>query len=191
MMKRVFVLVVFGLTFVVSGCGSGEKTVYSGDGGTVSTDANGNTTIKNKDGSTVDIRNNGGGFSAKSSDGTEANINQDGTMTGKNAKGEEFSMGSLVSEADLGVPYYPSSTASNRDVRTEEGGKKHFMSIRTTSDSAAKVAAFYKEKVKDPVATEMGKLSSVSGKLEDGREVAVMANEADGKTEVTVSVSEK
>ncbi|MEQ1936532.1 MAG: hypothetical protein ABL962_21995 [Fimbriimonadaceae bacterium] len=192
-MKNIQLLVVLTLALAVIGCGNKGTTVIGKDGETITTDGQGNSTVTDKDGKTVDFKNNGGDFSAKSSDGTEVNVSKDGGMTGQNAKGEKFSMGaSEVTEADLGVPTYPGSTlVPNRDVKADVNGKHTVMSVRSTSDGAAKVSAFYKDIVTSPVTADMGKMATVSGKLADGREIAVMAMEDAGKTEITITVTGK
>jgi hypothetical protein len=53
-----------------------------------------------------------------------------------------------VSEADLGVPFYPGSTdkaAAMSKVDTSEG--TNFVSTRTTTDATDKVVAFYKDAI--------------------------------------------
>ncbi len=115
-------------------------------------------------------------------------------MTMKNEKGEVSSMGvSDVSEIELGLPFYPgSSSIKGRDMKINADGKQTYLSARTTSDSPEKVVEFYKSKVKDPQTTSAAKFGSVIGKLEDGRDVNLMAMlKDDGTTEVQVSVSGK
>lgn len=162
------------------------------DGGTVSTDGNGNTIVTDKDGNKTEVSGQGGNWSAKSSDGTEVNIGEGGTRV-KNAKGEVSTMGiSAVTEAEMGLPYYPGSSAiAGRDIKSNADGKQSLMSVRTSSDKPAKVTAFYKDKIKNPVTADMGDMSSVSGALEDGRQVAILVSASNGNSEITITVTTK
>lgn len=178
--------------FLLAGCGSKDVTVVTGDGGKVTTDGAGNMTVTDKDGNKVDIQKGpDGSWTAKSSKGEEFKSTKDGISV-TNEKGERATMGlSSVSEQDLGLPFYPGSSAlENRDMRVEANGGKTFLSVRTTGDAPSKVLDFYKGKVKDAALTSTDKFGSINGKLEDGRKVMVMAMTQDsGKTEVQVSVS--
>lgn len=178
--------------FVLAGCGSKDVTVVTGDGGKVTTDGAGNMTVTDKDGNKVNVQTSrDGSWSAKSSKGEEFKSTKDGISV-TNEKGETATMGlSSVSEQDLSLPFYPGSSAvENRDMRVQADGGKTFLSVRTTRDAPSKVLDFYKGKVKDAALTSTDKFGSINGKLEDGRNVMVMALTQDsGVTEIQISVS--
>ena len=188
-MKRIDVLVVLSVLIVV-GCSKPQATVYSGEGGKVTTDGQGNTTVIDEKGNKIDMKAGEDGWSTKSSDGSEIKVDSSG-MTAKDAKGGTYSVGSSdVSEAELGLPFYPGSAPlAGRDMKADAGGKKTFVSARSTSDTVDKVVAFYRDKIKEPTSTSTPEMSAVGGKLEDGRQVAVMAIKKEGKVEIQVSVS--
>ena len=176
------------------GCGSKGTTVVSSDGGKVASDGSGNMTITDKEGNKVDYSaDKDGSWSAKTSKGEEIQANKDG-MTMTNEKGEVSSMStSAVTEAELGLPFYPGSAPlKDRDMKINADGKQTYLSARSTSDSPEKVVEFFKSKVKTASSTSAEKFGSVIGKLEDGRDVNLMAMvKDDGTTEVQISVSGK
>jgi hypothetical protein len=148
--------------------------------------------VTDKEGNKTEVNGQDGSWSAKSSDGSEVNVGNGGTRV-KNAKGEVSTMGiSAVTEAEMGLPYYPGSSAvAGRDMKSNADGKQSLMSIRTSSDKPAKVTAFYKDKIKNPVNADMGDLSSLSGTLEDGRQVAILVSTTNGNSEITITVTSK
>lgn len=188
-MKRFLLIAALG-SLALTGCSKPQATVYSGDGGKVTTDGQGNMSVTDDKGNKVDMKVGEEGWSAKTNDGAEVKVDKSG-MTGKNEKGETYSMGtSAVTESELGLPFYPGSVqVEGRDMKIKSGDKESFVSVRSTSDSGDKVVAFYKEKVKEPATSSAGDMSAVGGKLDDGRTVAIMAIKKDGKVEVQVSVS--
>ncbi len=112
-------------------------------------------------------------------------------VTYEGAKGEKMSVGgSLVSETDLGVPFYPGSKATEgKDLKVSADGKTNFMSNRTTSDDPAKVTAFYKGKITQPTETTSDKFAMVVGTLADKRKISVVATKGDTDVNVQVTVS--
>lgn len=169
-MKRtaflLFALAIFGV-----GCGSKETVVVSdGKGGTVTSTSDGNSTTF-KDGKGTDVKIDEKGMS--------------GTVDGKQTSIST----SQVTEEELGMPFYPGSEATDKDIKAEVGSEKNYMSTRTTSDSPEKVMEFYKSKNPDPKGSSMmsGEMALVSGTLKNGRKFAVSAMVKDGKTQITVS----
>lgn len=176
----------------LAGCG-GPKVVTTGPNGeTVTQDASGNMTIDDGKGTKTEIQTGKDGWSAKSSDGTEVKIDG-GSITTTNNKGETSSVGgSTVSESELGIDFYPGSKeTSGKDMKIDADGKLTYLSNRTTTDSPEKVAEFYKAKVKGAATTSAGSMSTVSGKLDSGAEIMVMAINKDGETSVQISTSKK
>lgn len=188
-MKQIPLLVCFVL-LGVSGCGKPQATVYSADGGKVTTDGQGNVSVVDEKGTKVDMKSGEEGWSAKSSDGSQISVDKGG-MRGTNERGETFEMGAgEVSETELSVPFYPGSKAvSGRDMKADTNGKKTFVSVRTTSDTSDKVINFYRDKVKEATTTQAGDMSAIGGKLADGRQVSVMAIKKGGVVEIQVAVS--
>lgn len=184
--------IVFGslLMLALAGCSKSGP-----DGEKVSVNpTTGDMTVTGKDGRTTEVKNEGDGWSAKSSDGSELKY-EDGKMTGKNEKGETFESGAIdVTEAELGLPFYPGSKPvefGSTKMETAEG--KTFSVNRSTSDMPDKVVEFYKAKFTDPQtfnsSTDGAVQSQVSGKLADGAEGAVIALRDKGKSETMVMIT--
>ena len=120
------------------------------------------------------------------------------TIQGTDAKGNKVNetMGAgAVSEADLGVPFYPGSEESKDAGLTmiSQGPTgKTAMSSRVSKDAPSKVIDFYKDKIPGGKAASMaigeGSMSSISGKLANGAQVSVTATN-DGKKDTVVMVS--
>lgn len=184
--------IVFGslLMLALAGCSKSGP-----DGEKVSVNpTTGDMTVTDKDGRTTEVKNEGDGWSAKSSDGSELKY-EDGKMTGKNENGETFESGAIdVTEAELGLPFYPGSKPvefGSTKMETAEG--KTFSVNRSTSDMPDKVVEFYKAKFTDPQtfnsSTDGVVQSQVSGKLADGAEGAVIAMRDKGKSETMVMIT--
>ena len=129
--------------------------------------------------------------------GNSATVSDNGTATYKNDKGETAQIGGTVSEADLGLPFYPGSTEKpNASMKGDTNGEKSAMISRTTKDDPDKVVAFYKDKIpggKDSnFTTGDTKMGTVGGKLSDGGEASVMATRKGTEdTEIVVTVTHK
>jgi len=175
----------------VAGCGEKQTVYTSPDGGKVSQDSQGNVTVEDGKGNKVDYKTNkDGSYSMKSDTGAEFKGDASG-FTGKDDKGNEMSMGtSTVTEAQLGVPFYPGSDAvSGKDMQVVADGKQSYVSFRSTSDSPEKVAEFYKGKVKGPTVTSSASNSAVTGKLDSGADFMMFARVDGGKTEIQIATS--
>lgn len=66
--------------------------------------------------------------------------NKDGTLTA----------GVDVTEAELGVPYYPGSKPTHQDVKTKAAKLTSVVSIRTSKDSPEAISKFYISKIGKP-----------------------------------------
>jgi hypothetical protein len=140
-----------------------------------------------KDGKDVKIKGPNGAEYSASNDGKTATIKDD--------KGNSTTVGFGVTEADLGLPFYPDSTeVANGGSTSNANGVHSVMCQRTTKDDPEKVTAFYKDKIEGGESSNstMGdmKMASLSGgKLKDGSEVAVMAMKNKGEdTSITITV---
>lgn len=164
----------------LAGCHHSE-TVYSGPGGTAKVDqSNGSTTIETTN---------------DKGDKVTETIDP-GKVTAIDNKGYSHVQGAdVVSEADLGLPFYPGSTANDMGSSKTQTDKGTFIqSIRTTADDPDKVGDFYKDKVEKPekndATTPSAKVLGLKGKRKDGADVVITAIAERGKsTTVTVSVS--
>lgn len=163
-----------------AGCGNSETTVVGSNGETVTTSKSGGTTTYSDN------------------KGNSATVSEDGKqMTFKNEKGESGTIGQGVSEADLGLPFYPGSVDKpGASVKFEQAGEKTVASSRTSKDEPAQVVAFYKDKIEDPKDSSVNsgdmKMGSLGGKLKDGAEVAIMASKTgSAETDVVVTVKHK
>ncbi len=175
---------------VISGCGA-QKTVAVGPNGEkVTTDGSGNIVVDDGKGNVTEMKSDkDGSVTVKTKEGAEATYSKDG-MSGTNEKGEKFEFGkSEVTEAEIGLAFYPGSSATNEDMKMEEKGKKTFLSTRTTSDDPSKVVDHYKSLLKDVSTFSSADTATISGKLEDGRQVTIIALKADGKTRIQMTVT--
>jgi hypothetical protein len=157
--------------FALAGCHHDQVVATGPDGARVTNDGDGHVTYSDDKGNKVDV--NKGGWTSKSADGSTASL---GTAQ--------------ITESELGLPFYPGSeSTTGRDTKIEAKGKVSVICYRTTGDDPSKVGEFYKDKIKDATSTSSGEMAMVSGKLADGRRVAVMAMKKDGKTEIQASSS--
>lgn len=182
------------LVLALAGC-SKSVTVSGSDGEKVSVNpTTGDMTIKDKDGKVTEFDNKGDSWTAKSSDGTEMKF-EDGKLSGTTEKGETFEAGlTTISEAELGLPFYPGS----KDVeygssKSEGGGQSMYSMNRSTSDLPDKVIAFYKDKFIEPQtfssSVDGGTHAQVSGKLKDGAEGAVIALREKGSSDTKIMIT--
>ena len=94
-----------------------------------------------------------------------------------------------ISEAELGVPFYPGSEidAKGNNFKNVTDAIKDYETARTTSDSPKQVADFYVGKVKGGKATGGGDTMMVNGTTDSGATFSLVASKKDGKTEIMVS----
>jgi len=169
----------FAALLVGFGCSKPGMTVTDGEGNRATVSADGTkTTYTDSQGksSTVEAKPDGS-VSIKADDGKSS-----------------YEGGTTLTEEELGVPFYPGSaekpnTAFKADTPTEQSR----LSVRTTSDDPAKVAEFYKGKVKDAkvssMAMEQQEMQLVHGKTESGGEVTVTATRQKGSSETEVNIA--
>ena len=163
-MKRYLLVLAF---LAVAGCRH-EVIV---PGGTVTTDSTGKVThIQSKDGS-MDI--NGDKMTIKGKDGTVAET------------------GTVVSEADLGAPFYPGSAETPGGYKVTQNGKMSASSMRTTGDSGKQVLEFYVSKLGPAKQTTESGAMTMGSWEKDGKTIAVMVTTADGKSNIQVITGPK
>jgi len=132
--------------------------------------------------------------SSLSKDGTQAKVNMsDGgmkvTTTDASGKTTQMEMGNAkITEAELGVPFYPGATQSEGGAMRVASGNTVSLQMALHSDDAHdKVAAFYRDKLK---AMADGKqLMDMSGN--DGASISLMDDKAKSSLQVHVSKAEK
>ena len=168
----------------VIGCGSGKDTsiTVTGDNGektTMKTSGDGtNVTVTgtdtNGDKVTMSTEKNGG-------------MKVEGSKTNASIGGD-----TEVTEADLGVPFYPGSTAKAGSAsKIETDDEKGYICARETTDDPAKVMEFYKDKVKKSTTMSSGDMSSVSGTEDSGATIAIVSQKQGGKTDISYTYSLK
>jgi len=86
-----------------------------------------------------------------------------------------------------GLPDYPGSEDTGDGMTYEEEGKTVVLSVRTTADKAAKVAAFYKAKLTEPKASTTVPITTIDGKLPDGRSVSITILQNEKHTRVSIA----
>lgn len=168
---------------VVAGCGAkDETTITTPDGAKVTTTEDGGTSVSVDDGK-----------------GGKVDLNTDGkgNIEMSDGKGGSLSVGDSLSEADLGVPFYPGSTENKSGLSAKVDTDKETVatSMRTTKDEPGSVLEFYQKHVRNPKmsnTTGAMKLATISGVLESGSEIAVTANQNGSEdTQIVVAVKTK
>ena len=94
-----------------------------------------------------------------------------------------------ISEAELGVPFYPGSEydAKGNNFKSVTDAVKEFDTQRTTTDTAKQVADFYMGKIKGAKMVGAGDTYKVDGKLDSGAAISCTASKQDGKTLIIVT----
>jgi hypothetical protein len=164
---------------LIGGCGSKDETVAVG--------ADGTTMSASKDGKDITVKGPDGAEYSTADGGKSTTVTDD--------KGNTSTMALGVTEAQLGLPFYPGSVeAANGGMTTETGGVKSVVSMRTTKDDPEKAIAFYKDKVEGGTASntnagDMKMAALAGGKLKDGAEANITAMKQKSEdTQVTVTV---
>ena len=99
---------------------------------------------------------------------------------------------STVTEEELGLAYYPNSTAkSGNDFKFEGGNENVYSSSRETTDDVQKVVAWYQSKVETARVSNDKGIWSIGGYLKDGSSVAIAARPQGSKTEIDITTRRK
>lgn len=85
----------------------------------------------------------------------------------------------------LGVPTYPGSVQAGSAESPESAGSTHYNVLLTTSDSVAKVLAFYKDQLKFASSTKDG-VSQLVGRTKQGADVLIFIQPEEDGTHITV-----
>lgn len=117
---------------------------------------------------------------------TEAKVDLSGgmvktTSVDKDGKTQEFEMGnaSAVSEADIGLPFYPGAKVDQQHVvKAVNNGEVTALMPLETTDSPDKVASFYRERLK---AMSAGRQFMDMGQG-DGDRTLILIDEAKGES---------
>jgi hypothetical protein len=113
-------------------------------------------------------------------------------LEGQKAKPEEkgFQLDKKeLTEAELGVKYYPGSIPTTMKGGTMETDTKSSMAAwRATQDTPMQVMGFYKQQFPGATTNESNMMGTLSTKLEDGREVSIAVTR-EGETIIQITVS--
>lgn len=171
MNKKTIALALLALTVVLAGC---HKDVY--------VDAQGNR---------VEVDKQGGNVTVTTKDGTYTSTNDGKSIQARTADGKTMTMDveASVSEADLGMPFYPGSAESGKGSKMEVNGKKSISSIRTTSDSPEKVIEFYKSRLANVQSTYAGGTMATLAAKDGDRLLTIQASSENGTTTIYASNS--
>jgi hypothetical protein len=163
---------------LLCGCGHANESTYVAPDGTKVT--------VNSEGGKVNYSDDKGNSVTSTTSGSDVQV--------KTEKGDTFSMGGSVTEADLGLPFYAGSVEKPAaSMKATENGVTSVVSNRTTKDAPAAVVAFYKDKVESPESSNTSangmEVAMLRGKLKDGSEVTISATKTgSADTEVSVGV---
>lgn len=187
-MKHALIL----LALFVVGCGGPQTTIQTPDGKVTVQD--GKTTIQTDDGKTVTMETDKQGNSeTRSSDGASVKVT-DGKVETDDGKGNKASLNTLVSEAEVGYPYYPGAEiVQNGCSKLDANDKTAFVVTLTTADAPSKVVDFYKGHfdAKDLLTMSQADTATLAGKWKNGEEGSVSASVEDGKTKVLLTLQRK
>lgn len=157
--------------------------------------------LKGPDGTEITSSKDGSTMTFKDESGKTAQMSTDkeGNMEVTGADGQKMSFGTgLVSEADLGLPFYPGSEDAGKGMssKIEAEGKKVVTCVRTSKDDPDKVLEFYQPKIKNPsqATGNSGELKSatISGKLDSGADVSIAATKDGSKdTQIMITATHK
>lgn len=93
---------------------------------------------------------------------------------------------SVVTEKEMGLPYYPGSVSvKGADMKVEADEEHSFKSVRATRATSKEILDFYRNSIKNAEGDE----STIVGKLSDGRMVAILTLKVGNETHVQISVS--
>jgi hypothetical protein len=181
-------VIVFAFALAIVGCEKGNKidVSLSGSNGekiNIKSDGeNGKLSASGTNGEVLDIRSDNGEMTLKAQDNNGAKI--DAKVNGS----------PMVSESELGVPFYPGSTDKpSLQIKSENKAETVLVSVRSTSDSPNKVMEFYQSKVTNPSSslqvTQEGTNGTLTSKLESGAKFDLTLERKKGATETEVKIS--
>ncbi|MEI7986817.1 MAG: hypothetical protein WCI55_14420 [Armatimonadota bacterium] len=158
--------------------------------------------ISGANGEKINVKSEGeqGNLSISGANGEKFKVdtkNGEMSMSGTDSNGAKTSatMGgaTTITEADLGVPFYPGSTEKpSEQMKVVTDTEKDFMSTRTSSDEPSKVIDFYKEKVKGITSSITNSpdttLGICSGTLESGAKFTLTAERKKDSKETEIKI---
>lgn len=131
----------------ISGC---SHSVTTSDGSKVTFEPGGKIETTDAKGNKATVSGNGDKMTIESENGKTQYEATNGTVKAHDDKGNSMEMGTGVSEADLGVPFYPGSVETKDSIKSTTDKGTTVMSNRTTTDDPAKVLEFYTGKLGKP-----------------------------------------
>ncbi|MBN9500889.1 MAG: hypothetical protein BGO01_00760 [Armatimonadetes bacterium 55-13] len=179
-----YLLLAFIAGSLASGCGSRETTYVDANGTRVSTSTDGNrTTVTDDKGNKLTFEGDG----------------KQGTYSVEDENGNKSTFGAStnITEAELGLAFYPGSEKIETGGAVFEDDKQRTVTCSFTSkDEPQAIVDFYKGKIKDAKSSmaDVGetKAGGVSGKREDGSEVSLSISKETGKdANITIVVTKK
>lgn len=177
----------FMCAFALLGCG---QTTTGSDGSKVTIQPTGKIQATDAKGNTATVTGNGQEMTVESKDGKAQLEAKNGTLKEHDDKGNSVEMGTGVSEAELGVPFYPGSTETKDSMKANTDKGQEFISIRLTNDAPAKVVDFYTSKLGKPKSS-MTSDSMTMATWQSGKRTEVLMFGKDGtsnKISLTVTV---
>jgi len=167
------------------GCGHTETT---SDGTKVTMETGGKITTTDSQGNTATVTDGGKQMTVTSKDGKSEYEASNGTMKAHDSKGNSLEMGTGVSEAELGLPFYPGSTEGKDSLKSNTDKGTSFMSNRTTKDAPTKVVDFYTGKLGKPASSvNTDSMSMASWKAGKKTETLMASKEGDS-TKISLTV---
>ncbi len=168
-----------------------SHTVTASDGTKVTVEPGAKIETTDSQGNTATVSGDGKKMTIKSSNGASEYVADNGTVKAHDSQGNTLEMGTGVSEADLGLPFYPGSTESKDSLKSATDKGTTVMSNRVTTDAAAKVVDFYTGKLGKP-ASSMTTDTMAMATWKSGKKAETLMVSKDGtsnKISVTVATT--
>jgi len=175
---------VFAASLIVTGC---SHTITGADGSKVTVGPNGHMETTDPNGNKVTMDTQGGTTTLQSKDAVAQVGN--GTYSSHDNKGNSVAIGTGISEADLGLPFYPGSTEAPGGTKaTNDKGATTVISYRNTNDDPSKVVEFYTAKLGKPDNTAtIGAMATANWK-QGKNTTALMVQKVDNAQRITLMV---
>jgi len=177
-----------GLCVLVIGLFGCSHTVTGEDGSKATIEPNGKIVASDNKGNTATITDNGSKIDVQSKDGASHYEANNGTVKAHDSKGNSMEMGTGVSEAELGVPFYPGSAETKDSIKSVTDKGSSYMSIRTTSDEAAKVIAFYTGKIGKPTNSLVSDSMSMANWKVGKKSTVLIVSKEGGVSKISITV---
>lgn len=188
MFNRVVTFAGFGICIAVIASLGCSHTVTTADGSKVTVEPGGKFQSTDSNGNTATVTDNGQKVTVQSKNGSSEYEASNGTVKAHDSKGNSVEIGTGVSEADLGLPFYPGSTETKDSLKSNTDKGTTVQSVRLTADDPAKVVAFYTDKLGKPASSMTSDSMTMATWKSGKRSVVVMMGKQDASNKISLTV---